>query len=330
MTQDMLAEAFEKLLADNCGPEVVHAAEEGGDVFPLWTEFEQSGFLDALISEDSGGAGLGLTDVAGLVLAAGRAAVPLPFVQTMIARAALAAAGAEVPTGRIAFAAGQTVGDTVACPAVPFGAVADWVVADLGGAARLISCAEATVTPTGVRGSLTAAVSATGGTVIETDFDWSAAGAALHAGLLAGAMEVVFEATLDYAQQRNQFGRAIGKFQAVQQQLSVMAEEVYAARMAAQFGLRGDGCEPRRLQAAMAKARTSEAAHRVAAIAHGVHGAIGITEELDLQLHTRRLHEWRNAHGSESHWNGVVGRALLAAGSKASLEFVREDMFPPV
>ena len=48
-----------------------------------------------------------------------------------------------------------------------------------------------------------------------------------------------------------------------------------------------------RCACAVAKARTSEAAVTVAAIAHAVHGAIGITEEFDLQLYTRRLHAWR-------------------------------------
>ncbi|MCP5366604.1 MAG: acyl-CoA dehydrogenase family protein [Hyphomicrobiales bacterium] len=326
----MLTDAFAKLLAEHCGPQVVRAAEAGEDVSDLWRAFEDSGFLDALVAEDAGGAGLGLTDVAGLVLAAGRAAVPLPFAQTMIARAALAEAGVRAPAGRITLAAGRLADGAVTCPAVPFGLVADWVVADLGGTARLVDCAAATVTATGVYGSLTAAVRGPATATVEADVDWAAAGAAVHAGLLAGAMEAVMAMTLDYAAQRNQFGRPITRFQAVQQQLSVMAEEVFAARMAAQFGLRGPSFRPGRLQAAMAKARTSEAAPRVAAVGHAVHGAIGMTQELDLQLHTRRLREWRSAHGSESHWNAVVGRALLAAGDTGTLDFVRAEMFPPL
>jgi alkylation response protein AidB-like acyl-CoA dehydrogenase len=61
----------------------------------------------------------------------------------------------------------------------------------------------------------------------------------------------------------------------------------------------------------------------VASIAHAVHGAIGVTEEYDLQLFTRRLHEWRMAHGSEAHWNPIIGRSMLASGVPTMTDFVR-------
>ncbi|EER57626.1 acyl-CoA dehydrogenase domain-containing protein, partial [Acidovorax delafieldii 2AN] len=66
-----------------------------------------------------------------------------------------------------------------------------------------------------------------------------------------------------------------------------------------------------RLRVATAKARCSEAALAVAEFAHAIHGAIGFTEEYDLQLFTRRLHAWRQTAGSESYWHGVAGEALL-------------------
>ena len=115
----------------------------------------------------------------------------------------------------------------------------------------------------------------------------------------------------EYANERHQFGRPIGKFQAIQHQLSVISEHTFAARMAAQIGCHGDAATPDRLRVAVAKARTSEAALEVAALAHSIHGAIGFTEEFDLQLFTRRLHLWRQAAGAESYWHGVVGDALV-------------------
>jgi acyl-CoA dehydrogenase len=132
---------------------------------------------------------------------------------------------------------------------------------------------------------------------------------------LAGALGAVFERTLAHANERQQFGRAIGKFQAIQHQLSVMAEEVFAARMAAQIGCWADGAGdplvPDRLRVATAKARCSEAALQVASLAHAIHGAIGFTREFDLQLFTRRLHAWRQAAGGESYWQRVLGQALV-------------------
>lgn len=107
--------------------------------------------------------------------------------------------------------------------------------------------------------------------------------------------------TIAYANDRVQFGKPIGKLQAIQQQLSVMAEESFAARAAAQLALSGAGWQVDALRAAVGKQRASEAAVTVAAVAHAVHGAIGVTEEYDWELLTRRVHEWRAHYGSESY-----------------------------
>ncbi|HSV46246.1 MAG TPA: acyl-CoA dehydrogenase family protein, partial [Ramlibacter sp.] len=116
---------------------------------------------------------------------------------------------------------------------------------------------------------------------------------------------------------------AIGKFQAIQHQLSVMAEHVAAARMAAEAGFASDSSRPTVSACAVAKARASEAAQQVASIAHAVHGAIGVTEEYDLQLYTRRLHDWRAAHGSEAHWHRLLGRLFVDSAAPLAVDFIR-------
>jgi alkylation response protein AidB-like acyl-CoA dehydrogenase len=141
-------------------------------------------------------------------------------------------------------------------------------------------------------------------------------------------MERVLQMTVAYANERVQFGRSIGKFQAIQHQLAVMAEHVAAARMAAEIGCAGAGPLPVGLRAAVAKARASEAATVATSTAHAVHGAIGVTAELDLQLFTRRIHEWRADFGSERHWNRVLGRALLASDAASTLDFMRAALIP--
>jgi acyl-CoA dehydrogenase len=133
----------------------------------------------------------------------------------------------------------------------------------------------------------------------------------------------VFSRTLQYANDRNQFGRPIGKFQAIQHQLSVISEHVFAARMAAQMGCSGD-----RLRVAIAKARTGEAALEVAALSHSIHGAIGFTEEFDLQMYTRRLHAWRQAGGSESYWHDVLGTELVDHRQGLALDLIRATTDP--
>lgn len=128
---------------------------------------------------------------------------------------------------------------------------------------------------------------------------------------------------MQYCNERSQFGKSLGKFQAVQHQLSVMAEQVAAASIAAEYAFQTTDPTPRFLPAAIAKSRTSEAAPEVAKTAHALHGAIGVTDEYDLQLFTRRLHEWRIAHGAETFWNRIIGEKILAVRSSLS-EFVRE------
>jgi acyl-CoA dehydrogenase len=152
---------------------------------------------------------------------------------------------------------------------------------------------------------------------------FQALAALVHAGLLAGAMKRAFDLTMGYANERVQFGKSIGKFQAVQHQLAVMAENVAAACMAAEAGFHSTGDRPAIAACAVAKARTSEAAQLVASIAHALHGAIGVTEEYDLQLFTRRLHEWRMAHGSEAHWHRVLGRLFVQSSEPLAVDFIR-------
>ncbi|WP_281078012.1 PepSY domain-containing protein [Variovorax paradoxus] len=146
----------------------------------------------------------------------------------------------------------------------------------------------------------------------KSDADATALCNALHAAGMAGAMARVLELTTAYAQDRRQFGRPIAQFQAIQQELAVLAEQAHSATLAARLGCSAEGWQPDALLAAVAKLRACEAARGVAAIAHAVFGAIGITEEHVLGLYTRRLHEWRQAPGTEAQCARLLGEAVLA------------------
>lgn len=138
--------------------------------------------------------------------------------------------------------------------------------------------------------------------------------AVLVAGQMAGAMSAVEALTVEYALTRKQFGREIGRFQAVQHQIAVMTEQTMASRMAAQAAFVGHPLKVSEQRAAVAKVRCGQAAERVCAIAHAVHGAIGVSEEHVLHRYTRRLRAWRFAHGGESWWAQRLGNWALAQG----------------
>lgn len=316
-----LLEPFARMLAAIAPPSAVRAIEQGGDADAMWSEIAASGFLDALVDSESGGAGLSLAAVNPLWRALGAGAVPLPVGETMVARALLVGAGCAVPDGPIAIAVAAP-GRTVV---VPCGRVARQVLIDDGDALYLVDAASGAPAPTGVAADLAARMRwddpASGAAIARPDGGLRPIAATLRAALIAGAADRVVEMTAAYANDRVQFGKPIGRQQALQQAMAVMAEAAVAARMASQIGC-ADGFPPAFAAAAVAKSIASRAAVQVAATAHAVHGAIGISAEHDLQLLTRRLHEWRLADGSESFWDRGLG-ALRLAYRGGSVEFVR-------
>jgi acyl-CoA dehydrogenase len=333
MTQDLLADSVERLLADCCAPASIREIERGAPIDGLWSALHESGFMDAMVPEARGGAGLCLCDVFSVVYACGRFAVPVPMAQTLMVRALLSAGGKSAPAGPITIAAGtrRESKERVCCPRVPYGLIAEWTLVDDGESLLLLPTKLAQITSTGVHASLEADIAWTDipkeAIRVDVPHDISALGACQFAAQLAGAMARALEITTRYTNDRVQFGRPISKFQAIQHQLSVMAEHTFAARMAAQMGFASNTHLPNAEFAAVAKARTSEAALAVASIGHAVHGAMGFTGEYDLQLYTRRLHEWRAAYGSESYWNERIGTALLAQ-TDTTVDFIRARLFP--
>jgi len=129
------------------------------------------------------------------------------------------------------------------------------------------------------------------------------------------------------ANQRTQFGKSIGRFQAIQNQISVLAERTWASRMAAQIACQGEGWMPRPLMAAIGKTRCSEQMrYSFADIAHAVHGAIGITEEYDLQLYTRCLREWAQRWRHGSLVGGPDRRAVAAHRRESAIDFIQTSL----
>ena len=338
----MISDALAALLADRCGADVVRAIESGGPATALWQAISEAGFADAMLSEAQGGAGLSAEAVAGCWMLAGRHAVPLPLSETMIARALLTEQAITVPDTPIALGIGHhTPAGTLRAVGVSGGRTAGAVLVTAAGDTRLLDTASARSERCAFELDLTLEWPESAWAAaprLATSLDTRLAQALVLSLQIAGALDAVFRRSLAWANEREQFGKPIGKFQAIQHQLALMAEESFAATMAARIaclpephgssssasppGLVGvlAGIAP--LRVATAKARTSEAALQVAQMAHAVHGAIGFTHEFDLQILTRRLHAWRQTAGSESAWHDQIGRALLSPET-TSLDLLR-------
>ena len=324
--KDVIAEAIDRLLAEQCPPDTVAKIEGGQSAETLWSRFEETGFLDAMVTEELGGFGLGLTDVSELIRLTGKYAVPLPLAETVIVRGLLGSRGLKPPSGAIAIAGTLERRDAyLTCDMAIACTHSRWVLGRCDGESRLLQDGEL-----GRRSPLSSLDAPIRWTIqqwheapsLGTQFDLTSIHASVRALQLCGAMATVLDRSLAYANERQQFGRPIGKFQAIQHDLAIMAEHASAARMAAELAARQDGLRFDRLKIAVAKARASEAAVEIAALAHSVHGAIGFSREYPLQLWTRRLHAWRQAAGSEAYWHDVLGLALLESAGP-SLDLLR-------
>ena len=132
----------------------------------------------------------------------------------------------------------------------------------------------------------------------------------LRASQIAGAIGRMLTMSVEYANLRQQFGRPIGRFQAVQQLLAKLAAEAAAAQSAADVAWAALDGGALGHAGMIAKIRTGEAARAATAIAHQVHGAIGVTDEHMLHYFTRRLWEWRLDFGSDGFWADRLGKAV--------------------
>jgi acyl-CoA dehydrogenase len=142
-------------------------------------------------------------------------------------------------------------------------------------------------------------------------------GALYRSVQMAGALERTLEYSLQYANERVQFGRPIAKFQAVQHMLALLAGQVAASSAAADAAVEASAHAPDAFAVAVAKSRVGEAAGKGAEIAHQVHGAMGYTREHNLHYSTRRLWSWRDEFGNETYWQSRLGHIVAARGADA-------------
>jgi len=312
MRDTILYDSAFRLFGDHVTPRLLAAAEAGTWPAELWAEVERAGYLDVLTEGPAG-----MAEAATILRAAGHHAAPIPLAETMLARWACAAAGSEPPEGPLTIAPAEPEDEA---GSIPWGcATAALVMVSEArvqvGQGRFEPGANLAGEPRDrLIGFETAAAAELPG-AIDRDRVLGL-GALMRAAQMAGAMEAALELATRYANDRVQFGRPIGKFQAIQQQMALLAEEVAAALVAVESAAVAvaEARTSAEFAIAAAKIRAGLAAGRAAEIAHQVHGAIGFTEEHSLHYLTRRLWSWRDEFGDESWWALALGRQVAAAG----------------
>ena len=132
-------------------------------------------------------------------------------------------------------------------------------------------------------------------------------------GQLVGLAQRMLDLSVDYVSQRKQFGKVIGSFQAVKHHLADVVTKIEFAKPVlyrAALALQGD--EPRRaLLVSHAKLVCTDAALTAARKGIQVHGAMGYTWEVDLQMFMKRAWALDGAWGDRAFHRQRLGAALL-------------------
>ncbi len=342
----MLGDTVNRLLGDLVTSDMLAAAEEGVWPTALWKAVEDAGLTLPLVSEKHGGVGCSWLDARVVLHGAGQHGAPIPLAETILAGWLLDCAGIEPPQGpmSIAYAAADAPLHLFrdadgwrldgVCPRVPWGEAAAHIVVveEAEGAVRVAMVAkgdyqtepdenmahEPRDTLRFINAPVTACNVATG---LPADAV-ALYGALIRSVQIGGALERALQESVKYANDRIQFGKPIGKFQAVQQSLAQLADEVAAcgaagtaACAAVDKSRNSNNSADVWLRIASAKTRAGEGAGKGASIAHQTHGAFGFTYEHVLHFATRRLWSWRAEFGTGDLWAQELGKRVVEIGA---------------
>ena len=298
-------------------------SEDGFD-HSLWEDLCDTGFHLLGVPEEIGGSGGGLRELAVVVDLLAFHGAPVPVAESaFMAGWLLTRAGLSIPDGVVVASIDQASAhrrDGLRLSGrvrAPWARHADHVVTTAGDGVVAVAPVSAVERQENLAGeprdvvildNVEVVAAAPAG--VEPD-EVLHRGALVRAVQLAAAARAVLESVRRHVAEREQFGRPLARFQAVQQHLATLAAEVTAMRVSADAAVLAVEAEDpgADIAVAAAKATTSAGAHVVAGIGHQLHGALGYSAEHALGTATTRLWSWREEFGNESHWHDRLAAA---------------------
>ena len=311
-----------------------------------WLKLENLGIDNLFVPEEQGGFSGTWEDARIVFYLAGRHAIALPICETIVAKKILIDLNLPVPEGPITIGM-NNLGRLIVkdhkrssplfsgcLTAVPWGSQSKSVVTfcdDPTGSKLLILRPQ--------DGQITGGRSNEAGEPRETmEFDnvnvlgiaespqssqqLMRIGALMRASQISGALDSALELSITHTKNREQFGRPLAKFQAIQQQLAIFAEECAAVNCATLAAARSEDIGNSLFEIAATKLRANRSIGVATSIAHQVHGAIGFTSEYKLHRFTQRLWSWRSEFGNDRFWSKSLGQQVLAAKEGGFWEFI--------
>jgi alkylation response protein AidB-like acyl-CoA dehydrogenase len=290
-----------------------------------WREMCDMGWLGLLVAEDQGGSGLGVQEFCALTEELGASLVPEPLIPAAMAARVLPAdhLGAVLAGERIILPAWQdrphsidtTQGATITGGTIsgkklfiPMAAGADGFLVSTAGGLALVNRDAPGVTldllqtqDGGNFGTLTLNDTPCEPCAGDIAGELEIAALATSAYLL-GLMDRVFGITMEYLKTREQFGRKIGSFQALQHRSADLKIQLELTRATVNAAARAmdAATDPtaRRIAASRAKARASESASVMTRGCIQLHGGIGYTDAADPGLFLRKMMVLAPLYGS--------------------------------
>ena len=331
-TSQILSDTVEKIFSDNVTKQCIINSEKGEWPKELWNEIIENGLNLVLVPEALGGVGGSWFDAGILFKAIGKYQAPIPLAENIVAGHLLGLGGIPLPDdsivtildGEFSIKDNKLSGIS---KRTPFGSSATHGVALINDKSSskviLLSIPKDSISDDKnlaleSRSNIDfmdVGILSSSEILFSSDYILKI-GALMRSCQIAGGLDFFLDQSVKYANDRIQFGRPIAKFQAIQQELAVLATHVAASGVAADYASSSmdDGNED--LAIASAKSRVDDAVSIGASIAHQVHGAIGFTYEHGLHFATRRLWSWRAEYGSGSYWAKSIGQKAVASGSK--------------
>jgi alkylation response protein AidB-like acyl-CoA dehydrogenase len=312
--KEIKAVARELLGARSTWARVREAALAGEYDAPLWREICELGWPGIAVSEQYGGQGLGIVELAALLEELGYACAAVPFLSTAVVAAVIDRYGDDEDRERYlpGLVAGEMraglgpVGLTVDGDGAPVAVSLHPRTARL--AVDLATEPLVAIDPTRrfatVGGSTSEALDPGAGALVITAI----------AAELVGVCQRALEMTLEYVKARRQFGVAVGSFQAVSHRCAEMLLHTESVRSTAYFAAWAADADPDRLAeaAALAGAAAATGGREVTASAIQAHGGICFTWEADVHWLYKRAEVDRALLGGSGVHHAALARAAAA------------------
>jgi len=332
-TDELVVSTADRILAETCTYAVIEQAERDGWAPAVWEPLAEAGLPYVGVSEQAGGVGGTLADALSLLRLVGRHAAPVPLAENgLLAGWLLEQAGLRIEAAVSTIVPG-TAADTVRLEGatltgtaheVPWARRAQVLVVlvddESGSRVAVVDTQAAGIAPlTNLAGEPRDTVHFDATPIRELSpvelsrADFDRRGALTRTQLMAGALERMYELTLAYTAERQQFGRPVSRFQLVQAHLVHLAQDAALLCLAADAAARAADSGDAEFEIAAARVIACSAATAAARTAHQAHGAMGMTREYPLHHYSRRLWSWRREFRQEHHWSVEVGRQAMGA-----------------